>query len=853
MDLNIGNFSSHYRMSGGSGEPFVLQSELDGIVQQELCQALHEALASFDDPAVYVIREMHTALTLPWHPDQTDKELAGCWADQMAKAILSQIHSGQLDDGQCVKFEDHAEYVAHFMIDLIEGHAINRWYYSQFNALHGNSVSETLERTLFENQQCLIGIFKYLNGRNKLEALFNVLNSNTLNHLWEHSQLDTTAKASSLRALFDTACRLFEALEWFSSVSCDFDAWFESFSTITPPAIVDWRSPQSLSRAVIHVLDFLDTQGNIQPSSIEKFSFELDLGQALMKLDWLDREWLSQSLRNWVDQRFEKASADLLVHHSSFADGGHPILFDRIVHVLCTMLLESTPPASSGKLWQNYLKVHLRKTAVNKLGSPPSFIKDVAHFLIGNLNVTEDILQNALAKTDQPLGGLSADEYQALWEALTSLTNKLDVEELPPRQKISKPTPKQHELLKDLSHVLESHLVTLGAKHPSSAKNRFRWYVSLINYAPHWADDDMAKRVIEHILNAWQELQKHATSNSKLKTLRNLEAFLQQSDQEALKPIDSLGASGIALLNTLNTYKAPLSDASSQSHVIDTQYAGVFLLLRAILDARLPFLANQVLDPSTNACMLWAALGLFWSGVNVSKDGLLDEAITCFAGLPESISYQQFLQYLSNDSAEKHTRFQIEFIHTLINQRAVQPTAFNAYRVQLVQRKALVIADHSGVWLFGQILSSSDHEKSLLDQWSGQWHQVTGEPLSLACSDIKNQHHAISGDFLNAFTLIENENLETAQLNFSIAMTANLLLRAWARWLRQFAESSSQYLLENFIRTPGKIFVLSDEIRIELQPISLGIVLEMSGYLSDLEPVPWLGNRTVRFQTGSTR
>jgi hypothetical protein len=79
-------------------------------------------------------------------------------------------------------------------------------------------------------------------------------------------------------------------------------------------------------------------------------------------------------------------------------------------------------------------------------------------------------------------------------------------------------------------------------------------------------------------------------------------------------------------------------------------------------------------------------------------------------------------------------------------------------------------------------------------------------------------------------------------------LVAFSLLRLWSRWLRQFSESSVPYLLDQFIRRPGRLSASPAGVWVELEPRPLDIVIEMAGYLTPLEGVPWLGGRTVHFR-----
>lgn len=92
---------------------------------------------------------------------------------------------------------------------------------------------------------------------------------------------------------------------------------------------------------------------------------------------------------------------------------------------------------------------------------------------------------------------------------------------------------------------------------------------------------------------------------------------------------------------------------------------------------------------------------------------------------------------------------------------------------------------------------------------------------------------------------------EREEPDLFILLTAAVLLRCWARWLRGFSASSVPYLLEHFIRRPGHLEHKADVLRVVLEPRPMDVVLEISGYLDQLPEVPWLGNRRVEFKIGS--
>jgi hypothetical protein len=84
--------------------------------------------------------------------------------------------------------------------------------------------------------------------------------------------------------------------------------------------------------------------------------------------------------------------------------------------------------------------------------------------------------------------------------------------------------------------------------------------------------------------------------------------------------------------------------------------------------------------------------------------------------------------------------------------------------------------------------------------------------------------------------------------DLTLALTAIAVLRVWARWLRQFAASSIPYILDNFIRRPGRVYVGAHEITVDMEPRPLDIAIEVAGYSARLERVPWLDHRHVCLQ-----
>jgi hypothetical protein len=126
---------------------------------------------------------------------------------------------------------------------------------------------------------------------------------------------------------------------------------------------------------------------------------------------------------------------------------------------------------------------------------------------------------------------------------------------------------------------------------------------------------------------------------------------------------------------------------------------------------------------------------------------------------------------------------------------------------------------------------------------------IRGEPEENSCSiELGAAHRTGHEALLAAWAALEDGRLGLPEADLTIALTAMASLRVWARWLRQFAASSVPYLLANFIRRPGWVYTDDHSVLVEMEPRPLDIIIDMAGYTADLERIPWLGQRRVRFQ-----
>src|SRR5262249_22075512 len=145
----------------------------------------------------------------------------------------------------------------------------------------------------------------------------------------------------------------------------------------------------------------------------------------------------------------------------------------------------------------------------------------------------------------------------------------------------------------------------------------------------------------------------------------------------------------------------------------------------------------------------------------------------------------------------------------------------------------------AGLW---PLAAPEGHYK--IEQWIDEWSAATGtRPTILSDCDCP----VLSP----TWDVLAPSGLDESGAAAALFTVANSLLRLWARWLRQFAGSSAQYLLRNFVRRHGRVVTEPGRLTVYLEARPLDLVLEMVGYQREIEPVSGLLGRAIRFRWGA--
>lgn len=298
--------------------------------------------------------------------------------------------------------------------------------------------------------------------------------------------------------------------------------------------------------------------------------------------------------------------------------------------------------------------------------------------------------------------------------------------------------------------------------------------------------------------------------------------------------------------------------AADNGRVVATGCAGLFLLLRAMQDLQLPALvvragwpAGGAPDPLSAAIV---ALGLRLAGPAGLVEGQIDPGLGLLAGLEAPPDWESLHAAWAATDQRAHARWQRELLRILAARRLLDSSALHLHQLDGGPGlRAIVLGDASGrLWPFGHTLAPADGPIAVVADRVAAWAEASGIAPALidpAAGHAEAEAHQRSADGLvAALAALESGRLGLAATDLSLALAASVILRAWAYWLPRFAGSSVPYLLEQFIRRPGWVAIDSAQITVIPASRPLDVVIETAGYLADLEQVPWLGGRRVRFR-----
>lgn len=750
MDGRIAHLRSHYRIHAGHAVAPDLALRLDRVLRERLAESYEESLqaAMRDDDAVYVVRHVRVQTSIVVSDRVSDNSLATNWGFHLARAVVRAISNGT-SDGNLVRFENQAEYVARFLVAQLKGQDYAEWYFEGFVDLIELDSRSAINQVLLANRDHLPAILGYVHREGELDSLIAKLDPATKQSLWS-TDLAPLYDAEAGRSLFSMAIHLSDRIEVRKRGQHDTEELFRQYLATAPPP-VDWYDPKSLAESVLQVLRFLFVRGHLTRALWQDATLSSRLSDALSEFEWLDREWLKAELLN-------------------------------------------------------------------------------------------------LARTHE-----------------TEAVN------LPVRSASNRPTPRQIELLSALRKCLDQSAQSLTEDDPIA--EALKLLARLAADSPQLIDT-AAKVMIESLLVVRTLLEQLPTRPEFLQCLkvgdvRGALSFLPADASDGVVQacafVARLGEQGSKVLEKLPA----ATELASPTPGVESECAGVSLLLRSALDFRfgsfLPDSPQPILPPPA---MLFLSVALRIAGEAAVISGLVDEGLCLISGLDAQVHLDAIASAWPEET--DHSQLQRAMLAIAAGRRLFQPDVMHVFSLESVGSFEIIAGDASGcIWPQGRVVKTKEEAEAIILGWLDDWEEATSKRPAvftgdeqlrtvLACrqeidllprtEELQALHDAGLENLQMAFNLLGTGNLGAPDLDLSLNIVACMLLRMWSAWLRGFSASSIPFLLESFVRRRGRLYMVGDGLMIELERRPLDVVLEMAGYLEDLENIPWRPGGRVKFQ-----
>jgi hypothetical protein len=288
METTVQVLNYEYRAAGDARPPGPM--ELAHDVRAHLAPALSEGLelALGSDPTVYVVRRVECELTLRCDAGGAP-QVARRLAPGIANAVLRTLRDAPAAD--VVTFPDEAELAVQFIVDLLDGQAHERWYYSSLGHTQAEPPGEAVARVLMAPQHGGMRALARLSARGQLERVLRELSPSVLAELAPGE----VSEADVLRPMLAAALALAEDVV--APVE-NRERLLQRYAGTGPPP-PDWRDQRSLAAGVVQALRFvLATQSLLVPGASARARMQVRVAD----LDWLDRSVLLDGLADLVPE-----------------------------------------------------------------------------------------------------------------------------------------------------------------------------------------------------------------------------------------------------------------------------------------------------------------------------------------------------------------------------------------------------------------------------------------------------------------------------------------------------------------------------------------------------------------------
>lgn len=261
------------------------------------CEAAFDQVMS-GDHAVYVVRQVAAKLAIASPSAALSEPIARGWAERIAGAATRVLAHG--DEGiDFVRFEGQADFVARFLVDLVQPAAGRLWFYGAFRRYLELPMEEALVQILEDNSTVLNQILRLLRERGHLELILSKITAEGAIRVGGRARQPLTAGLEAIdayRPLLAAALGIAEALGAVVTAPPAGDlSWYYTLpGSVAAPALPpDWKDPIQLASCVAGILYYLNRAEFIRwPVKGPGFNVARATEVLATRFDWLPLAWL---------------------------------------------------------------------------------------------------------------------------------------------------------------------------------------------------------------------------------------------------------------------------------------------------------------------------------------------------------------------------------------------------------------------------------------------------------------------------------------------------------------------------------------------------------------------------------
>ncbi len=382
------------------------------------------------------------------------------------------------------------------------------------------------------------------------------------------------------------------------------------------------------------------------------------------------------------------------------AAGSSRPLFVLAAHLIERLGLRGLPPDGLASLWPSYRDSGPIEVDWRDRDSLAAGVVDALRLLLARLPSTGAAGPIEPDQIREALRELGADwlDPEAVALALVRLLDPRD-----PAPVRRGPSPTQSKLLAEIRRSIADAIGSLGADPIDAPANALRIVAALVARHPDRAGDPSAMAMIAALLSAASAIARMPSSALAMLRRGDIDGAIRSvGDRGDLAPIRSLaalGPEGIELTEALAERSARPRAVAPEDGVA-TRCAGLFFLIRPILDLRLSAIRHAASDggdfPGFSA--LLASLALRWAGPICEPD---DPGLALFAGSEDGTPV---VMDWSSTTPAALSRFQSALSRQLFGLRMLDPEAMIIHaEADADGRLRLVAGDASaGLWPLGR-------------------------------------------------------------------------------------------------------------------------------------------------------